>query len=153
MQNVSGKRKKTITMTATHEFKLELFADHFQFYLQDEKANGDLSEKWTDEAVNQLLAITDGAIGVGTIRNMNVPVTIKIFDLQPQFITDEQNEIGQINECDIEVSSGEIVVAGCTEYFRDAIRIELTNGIYRARIYYGKLDKISENGLEGEDFY
>ena len=137
----------------TNEIKLEIFADYFQFYIQDENANGDLSEKWTDEAVEQLLAITDGTIGVGTVRNMDVPVTIKTFDTEPAFLTDVENVIGQINECNIEVNSGKIVIAGCTDYFPDAKRIELKNGIYRARIYYGNLDKLSEDGLEGEDFY
>ena len=137
----------------TNEIKLELFADYFQFYIQDENANGDLSEKWTDEAVEQLLAITDGTIGVGTVRNMDVPVTIKTFNTEPAFLTDVENVIGQINECDIEVNSGKIVIAGCTEYFPQAKRIELKNGIYRARIYYGNLDKLSEDGLDGEDFY
>jgi len=137
----------------TSEIKLELFADYFQFYIQDEKANGDLSEQWTDEAVEKLLAITDGTIGVGTVRNMDVPVRIKTFDTEPSFLPHFENEIGQINECDINVKSGKIVFAGCTEYFRDAKRIELKNGIYRARIYYGNLDKVSEDGLDGEDFY
>lgn len=84
---------------------------------------------------------------------MDVPVTIKIFTAKPAFLTDNEKAIGQINEFDIAVSSGKIVVAGCTDYFPDAKRIELENGIYRARIYYGNLDKISEDGLEGDDFY
>jgi hypothetical protein len=33
------------------------------------------------------------------------------------------------------------------------MRIKVNTGIYRARIYYGNLDEISEDGLEGEDFY
>lgn len=140
-------------MTATNEIKLELFADYFQFYIQDEKVDGDLSDSWTTEAVELLLATTDGTIGVGTVRNMDVPVTIITFDVAPPFLTDNENAIGQINECDIEVSSGKIAIAGCTDYFPDAKRIELKNGIYRARIYYGNLDKLSEDGLDGEDFY
>jgi hypothetical protein len=140
-------------MTATNEIKLELFADYFQFYIQDEKVEGDLSDSWTTEAVELLLATTDGTIGVGTVRNMDVPVTIKTFEIEPPLLTDNENTIGQINECDIEVRSGKIVIAGCTDYFPDAKRIELKNGIYRARIYYGNLDKLSEDGLEGEDFY
>ncbi|MBR2649851.1 MAG: hypothetical protein IKD55_13475 [Sediminibacterium sp.] len=139
-------------MVATNEIKFELFADHFQFYIQDEKVNGDLSDSWTKKANDILLATTDGAFGVGTARNMNVPVTIKIFETEPEFLNDV-NSIDQINECDIEVSSGKIVIAGCTDYFPDAKRIELKNGIYRTRIYYANLDKLSEDGLDGDDFY
>ncbi|GGH83100.1 hypothetical protein GCM10011379_57980 [Filimonas zeae] len=35
----------------------------------------------------------------------------------------------------------------------DAERIELENGIYRARIYYVNLDTLSEDELDGDDFY
>lgn len=140
-------------MTATNEIELELFADYFQFYIQDENVDGDLSDKWTTEAVELLLATTDGTIGVGTVRNMDVPVTIKTFDIEPHVLNDDENVIGQINECDIEVSSGKVAIAGCTDYFPDAKRIELKNGVYRARIYYGNLDTVSDDGLDGEDFY
>jgi hypothetical protein len=54
-------------------FEFKLFADYFQFYLQDERAGGDLSESWTQEAVDRLLATAPGTIGVGTVRNMDVP--------------------------------------------------------------------------------
>jgi len=55
-------------------FEYTLFADYFQFYLQDESAGGDLSNSWTQEAVDRLLAVAPGTLGVGTVRNMNVPV-------------------------------------------------------------------------------
>ncbi len=137
----------------TNEIKLELFADYFQFYIQDEEVDGDLSDSWTDEAVEILLATTAGTIGVGTVRNMDVPVTLKTYETQPEFLLDPENTIGQINECDIEISSGKLVLAGCTDYFPEAERIVLEKGNYRARIYYGNLDKISEDGLDGDDFY
>jgi hypothetical protein len=140
-------------MTPLTEIKLELFADYFQLYIQDEKAVGDLSDKWTKETSDMLLATADGTIGIGTVRNMVVPVCIKIFAAEPALLTDTENRIGQINECDLEVSTGKIVIAGCTDYFPDAQRIELGNGLYRARIYYGSLDTLSENELEGDDFY
>lgn len=44
------------------EIKLEIFADYYQFYIQDEKADGNLSDKWTQKAVNILLATTEGTI-------------------------------------------------------------------------------------------
>jgi len=135
------------------ETKLTLFADYFQFYIQDEKADGDLSDKWTEVATQRFLAVTDGTIGIGTVRNMDVPVTVKIFDGKPRFEESLKGIVGRINECDLEVKSGKIVVAGCTDYFPDARRIELGNGIYRARIYYVNMDKISDDGLSGEDCY
>ena len=55
-------------------FELALFADYFQFYIQDEAAKGDLSEAWSEEATDRLLAIAPGTIGIGTVRNMEVPI-------------------------------------------------------------------------------
>ena len=59
----------------------------------------------------------------------------------------------QVNECTIEPPSVRIVVAGCTDYFPDAARIELPHGSYRARIYAGSLNSLSAHGLDGDDHY
>ncbi len=132
------------------KFDLILFADYFQFYLQDEPAAGDLAKRWTDEAVRNLLALAPGVIAIGTVRNMPVPVTIEIRDSPPD---EDSDAWDQINECSLEIRSGTLVVAGCTDYFPDALRIQVKPGPYRARIFYANLDSLSENGLAGEDTY
>jgi hypothetical protein len=131
-------------------FEFRLFADYFQFYLQDEGAELDLSESWSEEAVGRLLAIAPGTIGIGTVLNMNVPVVVEVAENAPE---DDASEWDQINECDLEVSSGRVLIAGCTDYFPDAARIELSPGTYRARVYYGKLNTLSADGLDGQDRY
>ena len=131
-------------------YEFELFADYHQFYLQDEEAEGDLSDNWTEQAVESLLALAPGTTGVGTVRNMIVPVTIEVHDGEPEkdFALWEQ-----INEWSIDVPSSKIVVAGCTDYFPDAARISVEPGTYRARVFYGDLDTLSEDGLDGDDKY
>jgi hypothetical protein len=131
-------------------FELKIFADYFQFYLQDETAKGDLSESWTAEAVNRHLAIAPGTIGVGTVRDTHVPVVVEIVDQVPDLYLSDWD---QVNECTIEVSSGRIVIAGCTDYFPDALRIDVPPGSYRARVCYGQLNSVAANGLEGDDNY
>jgi hypothetical protein len=59
----------------------------------------------------------------------------------------------QVTECSIEVPSGRLVIAGCTDYFPDAARIEVAAGTYRVRVSYGGLDTLSEDGLDGDDHY
>ena len=81
---------------------------------------------------------------------MEVTVVVDIRDSQPG---EETGDWDQINECSIDVSSGSIVVAGCTDYFPDAARIAVDPGLYRARICYGGLDTVSDDGLEGDDHY
>jgi hypothetical protein len=132
-----------------HSF--ELFADYFQFYLQDETASGDLSEAWTSDAVDRLLALAPGVIGVGTARNMNVPVEVEILERSPD--DDDFSSWDCVNECSIAVQSGRLVVAGCTDYFADAARIVVPGGHYRARVYYGELGSVTPDGLEGHDHY
>jgi hypothetical protein len=131
-------------------YTYRLFADYSQFYLQDEGAAGDLSDAWTDEAVADLVALAPGTIGVGTVRNTFVPVKVQIVPGPPPLDLDEWDHIV---ECDIDVPTGRLVIAGCTDYLPDAARIELDPGQYRARITYGGLDTLSENGLEGDDRY
>lgn len=132
------------------KFEYTLFADYFQFYLRDENAAGDLSDSWTREAMDRLLAVAPGTIGVGTVRNMNVPVVVEIVDGECDA---ELSAWDHVNECGIEAPSGRLVIAGCTDYVPDAARIDLEPGSYRARIYYGNLDSLSEDGLDGDDRY
>jgi hypothetical protein len=131
-------------------FEYKLFADYYQFYLQDECVTGDLSDSWTQEAIDRLLAVAPGTIGVGTVRNMTVPVVVEIADTEPD---EDTTKWDQVNECSFEVQSGRIVVAGCTDYFPEAARIDVEPSSYRARIYYGSLDALSKDGLEGDDHY
>jgi hypothetical protein len=49
-----------------------LFADYYQFHLQDEPAVGDLGEAWNGDAVHRQLAVAPSTIGVGTARNVEV---------------------------------------------------------------------------------
>jgi hypothetical protein len=131
-------------------YKFRLFADYFQFCLQDEQAEGFLGESWTQEASDRLLALAPGTIGIGTARNMHVPVTLEIRDTAPD---DDPNSWDQILECSIDVPSGRLVIAGCTDYFPETARISLVPGTYRARVYYADLNSLSADGLEGNDEY
>ena len=131
-------------------YTYQLFADYHQFYLQDESASGDLSQAWTDQAVADLLALAPGTIGVGTVRNMVVPVRVRIVLSSPPFELDLWDHVV---ECDIDVPTGRLVIAGCTDYLPDAARILVEPGHYRVRINYGGLDTLSEDGLEGSDRY
>jgi hypothetical protein len=131
-------------------FEYKLFADYFQFYLQDESMDGNLGDSWTAEAVTRLLAVAPGTVGVGTVRNMDVPVTVELLDGEPDSDVDVWDHVA---ECSLETSTGRIVIAGCTDYFPDASRIEVEPGLYRVRVSYGCLDTLSADGLDGDDRY
>lgn len=130
--------------------RLSLFADYFQFYLQDEAADGNLSDAWTDEAVARLLAVAPGTVGVGTVRNTEVPVSLEVVASEPPT---DLAAYDHVVECPLSVTSGNLVIAGCTDYFPEATRIPVQPGTYRVRICFSGLDSQAEDGLEGEDRY
>jgi hypothetical protein len=65
------------------KYKFNLFADYFQFYLQDEQSDGDLSQSWTEQAFSNMLAVAPGVVGVRTVRNMDVPVELEVLNSHP----------------------------------------------------------------------
>ncbi len=131
-----------------HSFNL--FADYFQFYLQDEAVDGNLSDAWTDEAVARLLAVAPGTVGVGTVRNMEVPVTLEVMPAAPPLNVAAYDHVV---ECSLSVGGEQLVIAGCTDYFPDAARIAIAPGSYRVRVCFSGLESLSEDGLDGDDRY
>ena len=131
-------------------YELKLFADYHQFYIQDEDVDGNLSDAWTDEAVERLLAVAPGTVGIGTVRNVDVPVTIAVLEREPVLDADK---FDHVVECSIAVKNGAMVAAGCTDYFPDAARIKVPPGPYRVRASFEGLDSVSDDELEGSDHY
>lgn len=137
-------------MTEQTRTEFAIFADYFQFYVQDEAANEDFGVLWTEEAVERLLAVAQFSVGIGTARNMTVPVALSIHAEAP---AEDFGEWEMVNDCSITVRSNRIIIAGCTDYLPDAARIPITPGTYRVRVSYCGLDSLNEDGLEGDDFY
>jgi hypothetical protein len=131
-------------------YELTLFADYYQFYIQDENVDGNLAAAWTDNAVERLLAIAPGTVGIGTVRDVDVPVIIVVLEQEPVF---DPGKFDHVVECSIAIESGSLVVAGCTDYFPDAVRIKIPSGAYRVRVGFEDLDSLSADGLEGTDRY
>ena len=99
------------------EHRFEIFADYFQFYLQDDDVSfGEQSQDWSERAVEKMLVTGPHLIGVGTARNMTVPVTIRICEAQPDI---GNAGFDRVNECAIQIDTGRLVIAGCTDYFPD----------------------------------
>ncbi|WCM89251.1 hypothetical protein [Acidovorax sp. NCPPB 3576] len=130
--------------------RLEVFADYFQFYLQDEASEGSLSNAWDEVATHRMLAVSAGVVGIGTARNMNVPVTLEMLDSEPLC---DPSSFDHVVEGSLVMKTGPLVVAGCTDYFPDAPRFDLRPGTFRVRLSVSGLGSLSPDGLEGEDHY
>ncbi|RYE51609.1 MAG: hypothetical protein EOP21_00955 [Hyphomicrobiales bacterium] len=133
---------------ASHTF--DLFADYFQFYLQDEEASGIDGDSWNDEATERMLAVAPGALAIGTVRNVDVPISVEILESEPP---NDLENWDHVTECSLVITSGKLVIAGCTDYFPDAARIDVAPGTYRARISGGGFDSVAKHWDDGEDMY
>lgn len=136
----------------TQRFVFSIVADYFQFYVQDDAApidELDFAEAWTEDSVERQLVATPSAIGVGTSRNMTVPVVIEIADAPPD--GDPAAEL--VTEASFDVKSGRLAIQGCTDYAPAEPRIEVIPGRHRARVFYYDQEKLSDDALEGDDRY
>lgn len=138
--------------TSMSRFVFSIFADYFQFYLQDDAAPLDevnFAEAWTEEAFERQLAATPCAIAIGTSRNMTVPVVLEIEASPPE--DDPAAEL--VTEASFDVKSGRLVILGCTDYGPDAPRIDVVPGRYHARVFYYDQEMLCDDALEGDDRY
>jgi hypothetical protein len=122
---------------AAKPVRLRLFADYHQFYLQDEQAIGDLSEAWTVQATEDRMALAPGVFGVGTLSLDTVRVTVLVLAGAPPA---DLSAWDHVTECSVKAPSGRLVIAGCTDYFPDARRIEVPAGSLRARVSHRLAD-------------
>jgi hypothetical protein len=132
------------------QYQFQLFADYFQFYVEDEGPKDTTEHIWEDKRTVEIgLALEKSLIAVSTERNFTVPFTLEIHDSEPD---DDFSDWDRVNECSIEVPSGILVIFGCTDYRPDAVRVTISPQCYRARIYSGGLDTVMEFD-KGNDHY
>jgi len=126
-----------------------LFADYFQIYLRD-AAHPDLPDDYTDEVIARRIAVSPHAIILHTARNMTVPVRVEWYDERPALDLDA---FQHVVETHFDCPSGELVLAGLTDYDPTAPRLPVKAGPLGVRVSMSGLDTLSEDGLEGDDQY
>lgn len=96
-------------------YKYNLIPSYWRyFYLQDENVEDDLSGSWTEYAERNLLALEPGALGVGTLSSGEIAVEVHVVDSIP---TDDFESWDHVMECDLEVPSSIVVIAGAMDFF------------------------------------
>ena len=95
---------------------LEIFADYFQFYVQDAETAENFAEGWTEESVAAMFVSKNTALAIGTARNMHVPVRLEVHESRPA----EPDSWERQNTAALAVNSGRLQVIGCTDYGPDA---------------------------------
>ncbi|MGL4323750.1 MAG: hypothetical protein ACRCTD_06865 [Beijerinckiaceae bacterium] len=131
-------------------YSFQLFADYHQVVIIDGLDRA-LPDDVTAEDVARRLRVGPGVIVVHTARNMFVPLTLEIAAQAPD--ADDLARWDHVTECDLDVRSGFLVVAGLLDLFEKSPRIAAANGSYRARMYHAGLGTLSPDGLDGDDTY
>lgn len=125
--------------------RLVLFADYFQIHVFDENSQTDLGNYWNDRAALDGFAAAEDALAIGTLTNFDVLVDVDIIKPRQggEMITGEC-----IFETSILVSSGRMVVMGCTDFLPGAQRFDVPAGWVLIR---GARDVVPDLGAEGPD--
>lgn len=131
-----------------HQF--DIFADYFQLYLMDDGADDDMSEIWTDKALDLKLAVAKNTVAVGTYRNVDVNFELEVLESEPQV---DLNEWDHASLGFVSFPSGRCAVYGCTDYLPDAKRIGLPKGNYALLSLAKGLDSITVEWEPADDLY
>lgn len=132
------------------EAEFNIFTDFNQFTVADSTADfEDLWEKWTDETIESMFVQGDGYIAIGTMRNFDAPVLVRIDSDRPL----PTGSVDKTAEGILEVPSGLLEVSGPTDNGLSGGRLHVTPGKYRVLVKYLDLGSIDDMAIEGNDRY
>lgn len=128
--------------------ELDVFADYNCFIVQDETATVDPGRAWTRALITDLVAAAPGAVGVGTVRRVTVPVILDVRTTGP----DSVEKWDHVTQASLHTDTGRILVSMFDD--RDSIpRTTVPADTYTVRVYYKGFRTISRDGLHGDDLY
>lgn len=98
-------------------------------------------EFWSDEAMDDKMALNEGIIGVGIDSDTKVSCEIEQFDIQPEL---ERVKYEHISEAVIDLKSGNLQILDCPE---SSVQFEqkVTPGTYRFRMLHIGLNEDDEH--------
>lgn len=124
-----------------------MMAEHRQFYLEDDGAEGDSGEVWTGSALENHLGAVPGLVAIGTGTQDTVPILIEVWDAEPDLDVDGHDHVA---ETSLEVRSGTLLLAECMGNDRFA-ELTVNPGWYRIRVSFDRLD--TSDDLDHQDSY
>jgi hypothetical protein len=89
----------------------KVFADYFQFYLQDEGERPEAPADYTDEDIRGRIKAEAFVLVIQPVRNMTVPVEVEVADASPALAPENWDHIA---EASIELPSGRLEIQECT---------------------------------------
>ncbi len=133
----------------TYDFSI--FAEHFQFYVQDKDSDEDLSIYWDEDSRQALVSFLNEIVGIATVRSMDVPITLKLLEKEPE--DEALDDWDHVVQGSVSIPSGKLLITGPVTQDDEALNIDVVPGTYGLRAYFGSLDEVDAEGFEGDDFY
>jgi len=128
-----------------------VFADYFQVNLDDfSHYDGGENIEYTEDDFNERVVSSNCRITIFTQRNMDCEVKVYILDEEP-VLNAEMYDL--IKTTWISVPSGKLVLGGCTDNIESSNIISLPAGEYDAVVTFSNLDTVSDDELDGNDYY
>jgi hypothetical protein len=128
--------------------RYEIFADYYQFYLWDEGERPEAPTDYTEEDICRRIKAAPFMVVIQPVRNMDVPLEVEVAETSPALVLEGWDHIA---EASIELPSGRLEIHESTGGSIDVL--PLLPGTYRARAYFGGLNTLSDDGLDGDDHY
>ena len=132
---------------------LQIFADFHTIYLCDSAHNEDWSDLWNYQTVEDRIVALPHTIVFNTGRNMTVPVDVHVHGTAPD-VLDLAADADHAVTGSVTCTSGELNLAGCTDYLPDAFALAISTGTIGVAFLsfgLGTIDPL--DGLEGNDRY
>ncbi|MDF0580368.1 hypothetical protein [Bradyrhizobium yuanmingense] len=130
---------------------LQIFADYFQVYLSDPKADVDWSDAWkAPSALADRFIACERILGFATERNTTVPLRVVLHDVAPA-LTHQVARADHAVKAGLFTTDRRLVVAGCSDYWPEAYSIPVLPGFYGAAFLSFGLASV--NGVQGKDRY
>jgi hypothetical protein len=129
--------------------QIRLYASHHQFYVRDSAPTGNTDDAafWSNDAVSDQLAITDGILGMGTGSYGFVTVNVEGYESEPPV---DITLWDHVTEAGLTVASGLIFVEGCLS--DSGLFFRVRPGHYRVRCCHANLAAAVDSG-DGGDWY
>ena len=138
-------------------YQLNIFADNFQFQLQDQMEECQFPESWNDSLLGRLFACGKNVVGVSTVRDLDCEITVEVYagkmDERMQLDDPDLAPYDHAVQCNIDIPSGRLLISGCTTPCDEMTRLEVPPGHYGVRIFWSNLEKTDALGFEGDDQY
>jgi hypothetical protein len=118
--------------------RFEVNAEYYQFYLMDDERQPRIPDPVLREDMSRRVRVAPHIVVVHTASNTKVPVSVEVLAHAP---SEDLSNWDHVAEFSLDLPSGRVVLAGCTDYLAACPRIVTAPGSYRGRVFSAGLSE------------